>query len=418
MHARCAVATSFAALTAALAIAACGPDGPIPPETEFLVLAGDSTFWVWHEDERLLVRGSPIQLARVDDRLVEIYVADDDRSFKGALLVGQRIYRRDLVTGDSAVVFDDTTITSLARWYAHAHPRERRLTPDEETDAQPHVDVLGEVVTVDQHGPFLSVEYRIDGTLEGSNEVHEVTRTVVDLRDGTPATLAELFGDSAASRMVAEGEREFSRTLDSVIASTDDRAREAIPTLPDLSFKAESFSLSMIAREPAVEFVATGIGPVSGGIALPLQPIRAPVPTWWPDVLEAVPDPSADSLTDRWHRGTLTVEARYDTIGDRATLVVIDTLQRHDWRLTSVPAPAHRLFWIDAPADSLVRQALGRAFDEAALYSEEARTVSIPAQPRRAVTPVRLASLPASVVRQGRTSRPRLASPSRHPILP
>ena len=317
MHARCAVATSFAALTAALAITACGPDGPVPPETEFLVLAGDSTFWVWHEDERLLVRGSPIQLARVDDRLVEIYVADDDRSFEGALLVGQRIYRRDLITGDSAVVFDDTTITSLARWYAHAHPRERRLTPDEETDAQPHVDVLGEVVTVDQHGPFLSVEYRIDGTLEGSNEVHEVRRTVVDLRDGTPATLAELFGDSAASRMVAEGEREFSRTLDSVIASTDDRAREAIPTLPDLSFKAESFSLSMIAREPAVEFVATGIGPVSGGIALPLQPIRAPVPAWWPDVLEAVPEASPDSLTDRWRRGTLTVEARYDTLGDR-----------------------------------------------------------------------------------------------------
>ena len=130
-----------------------------------------------------------------------------------------------------------------------------------------------------------------------------------------------------------------------------------------------------------------------------------------------MPEASPDSLTDRWRRGTLTVEARYDTLGDRATLVVIDTLQRHDWRLTSVPAPAHRLYWIDAPADSLVRQALGRAFDEAALYSEEARTVWIPVPPRRAATPVRLASLPV-VVRQGRTSRPRLAVPSRHSILP
>ena len=417
MHARRAVVT-VAALTAALASAACGPDEPVPPETEFLLSAGDSTFWVWHEDQRLLVRGSPIQLARVGDRLVEIYVADDDRSFQGALLVGQRIYRRDLLTGDSAVVFDDTTITSLASWYAREHPRERRLNPDEETDAQPHVDVLGEVVTVDQHGPFLSVEYRVDGTLEGTNELHEVRRTVVDLRDGTPATLAELFGDSAALRMVAEGQREFSRTLDSVIASTDVRAREAIPTLTELSFKAESFSLSMVAREPAVEFVATGMGPVSGGIMMPLQPIRAPMPAWWPAVLEAVPLPSADSLADRWNRGGLAVEARYDTLGDRATLMVIDTLRPYEWRLAIIPSPAHRLYWIDAPADSMIRQALGRAFDEAALYSEEARTVSRPVAPRRGITPMRVALRTPSTVRHDRAALTHHASMSRYPTVP
>ena len=392
MNPRRAVVTSFAALTAALAAVACGSDGPVPPETEFLVLAGDSTFWVWHEDERLLVRGSPIQLARVGDRLVEIYVADDDRSFEGALLVGQRIYRRDLVTGDSSVVFDDTTVASLASWYAKQHPRDRRLGPDEEIEVEPHVDVLGEVVTIDQHGPFLSVEYRVDGTLEGTNELHEVRRTVVDLRDGTPATLAELFGDSAAKRITIDGKSRFSVALDSVIASTDERIREAMQALPDLSFAAESFSLVMVDRKPAVEFVATGAGPVAGGIVLPLQPIRAPVPEWWSAVLEAVPITSADSLTDRWQRGALAVEAQYDTLADRVVLVVIDTLRRYDWRLASIPAPAHRLFWIDAPADSLVRQALGRAFDEAALYSDDTRTVSQPSHMRRDSRPMRVAS--------------------------
>jgi hypothetical protein len=418
MLAQRAVVTTFAASIAALAIAACGPDEPKAPETEFLLLAGDSTYWVWHEDERLQVRGSPIQLARMGDRLVEIYVADDDRSYRGALLVGQRIYRRDLITGDSAIVFDDTTITSLARWYAREHPRERRLTPDQETDAQPHVDVLGEVVTIDQHGPFLSIEYRVDGTLEGTNELHEVRRAVVDMRDGTPATLAELFGDSAAKRMIAEGARTFSRAVDSVIASTDVRAREALPTLAELSFNAHSFNLAIVAREPAVEFVATGMGPVSGGIVLPLEPIRAPVPAWWEAVLAALPVPSADSMTDRWRRGAFAVEARYDTLGDRATLVVTDTVRAHDWRVGSIPSPAHRLFWIDAPADSLVRQALGRAFDEAALYSEDARTVSRPLAPRRVLEPVRVARISPAGVRQRGASGVRHASFTRQLRIP
>jgi hypothetical protein len=384
-------------LLAALAVASCdgGRAEPPAPETEFLMVAGDSTFWVRHENDRLRVRGSPIQLARVDGRLVEIYVADDDRSFQGALLVGQRIYRRDLLTGDSAIVFDDTTITSLARWYAHEHPRERRLAPTEQPDAEPHVDVLGEVVTVDQHGPFLSFEYRVDGTLEGAAELHEVRRGVVDLRDGTPATLAGLFGDSAATRLVAEGARRFSNTIDSVIASGDERAREAIPALAGLSFDPASFTIATVAREPAVEFAAIGAGPEAGGIVLPLVPIRAPVPPWWSDVRPTLPVVSGDSLTDVWNRNALAVHVRYDPDTDRADLIVRDTVRRHEWRLASIPARAYRLFWLDAPADSAYRKALVRAFDEAALYSDEARTVlRTPPRSGAAVPITRSASFP------------------------
>lgn len=359
-----------------LVLCACGRDTRRPPRTEFLVFAGDSTFWVRPEQARLRVRGSPIQLARVGERLVELYVTDDDRSFRGALLVGQRIYRRDLITGDSSIVFDDTTITSVARWYAHEHPDDRPLRPEEETDVEPHVDVLGEVVTVDQHGPFLSFEYRVDGVLEGTNEMHEVRRGVVDLRDGSSATLPELFGDSVAAVLAAEGARRFTRTLDSVLASSDQRARDAISALPDMSFDARSFTLSALAREPAVEFAAVGTGPRAGGIILPLEPIRAPAPDWWADVRQALPETSADSMTERWSRGDLTVEARYDSIGDRATLVLRRTPPPGEWRLASLPSPARRLYWFDGAPDSASRRALTRAFDEAALYSEGTRTAS------------------------------------------
>ncbi len=53
-----------------------------------------------------------------------------------ALLVGERLYRRDLITGDSAVVFADTTVPRIAAAYAQAHPDERPLDPDEEGEAE------------------------------------------------------------------------------------------------------------------------------------------------------------------------------------------------------------------------------------------------------------------------------------------
>ena len=383
MPARLAVAP----ILAVLAVCSCGRghDVPPPPQTEFLLLAGDSTFWVHYEASRLRVRGSPIQIALVDDRLVEIYVADDDRSFQGALLVGQRIYRRDLLTGDSALVFDDTTITSLARWYGREHPRERPLRPDESTDAEPRMDVMGEVATLDQHGPFLSFEYRVDGVLDGANEMHEVRRGVVDLRDGSVATLTELFGDSAARAITAEGALRFSRALDSVITSTDDRARVAIPMLADLEFDQESFTLVAVRREPAVEFTAIGSGPVAGGIVLSMEPIQAPAREWWGAVRDALPVSSGKS-TDRWTKGAIAVEARYDSAGHRADLFVAQPSVGRFWRLASIPAPASRLFWLESAADSASRQALTRAFDEAALYSDDARTAVRPMLPRRGAT--------------------------------
>ena len=48
-----------------------------PPEVSFLVVAGDSTYWVERSDDRLRVRASPLFLARLGREFSELYVADE-----------------------------------------------------------------------------------------------------------------------------------------------------------------------------------------------------------------------------------------------------------------------------------------------------------------------------------------------------
>src|ERR671914_1929645 len=144
-----------------LVVCACGPAVP-PPSAEFLVSAGDSTYWVRTDTTGVRVRGSPILLARYGGQFYEVYVTDDDRSFADASFVGQRIYRRDLVTGDSTLVFEDSVVPGMARSYAATNPRARPLSPDDEAADEPASSTTAEVTVLDVHGPFLSYDYHID----------------------------------------------------------------------------------------------------------------------------------------------------------------------------------------------------------------------------------------------------------------
>src|SRR5688572_21915473 len=101
-----------------LAVACQGSrQGPLPPASEFLVAAGDSTFWIRTGQGGVTVRGAPLALARFEGRFYELYVTDDDRSYYDAVMVGQRLYRRDLITGDSSAVVEDTAVAKLAMAY-------------------------------------------------------------------------------------------------------------------------------------------------------------------------------------------------------------------------------------------------------------------------------------------------------------
>ncbi|MBC7788833.1 MAG: hypothetical protein H7Z74_02710 [Anaerolineae bacterium] len=373
-----------------LLLCSCQGDSPrrSAPLANFLLVAGDSTFWIREDAGELLVRGSPIQLARVDGSFYELYSTDDDRSYYDAILVGQRIYRRDLLSGDSAIVFDDTTVASLARWYGREHPARRPLEPDEEPSEDPHIDVAGEVEILDQLGPYLSWEYHVDGNMIGTGEWHTVRRGVVDIRTGAAATLPELLGDSVAARIWKVGANLWADAVDSVLASRDVRAPAAARAIGDFSYDSTSFSLLLDGRSPAVEFAASGRGPRAGGTVLTMDPIRVPEPSWWSEVLLTLPLASADTSVEKWHSGRNRVEVRYDTLGGPARLVVIDSVDG-EWPIARVPTPGRRIYWLTEAGDSTLH-ALDRAFDEAAGYSGETRSASAGgAKPRLAHDRVR-----------------------------
>jgi len=346
------------------------------PLANFLLVAGDSTFWIREDGGELRVRGSPIQIARVDGKFYELYSTDDDRSYYDAILVGQRVYRRDLLTGDSAIVFDDTTVASLARWYGREHPSSRPLEADEEPSDDPHIDVAGEVEILEQLGPFLSWEYHIDGNMIGTGEWHTVRRGVADVRTGAAATLPQLLGDSVAARIWKVGANLWANAVDSVLASQDIRAPAAARALGDFNYDSTSFSLLLDDRSPAIEFAASGRGARAGGTLLTLDLIRAPEPAWWNDVAYSLPLMSSDTGVDRWRTGTTRIEVRYDTLGGPARLVVIDSGGR-EWLLARVPTPGRRIYWLGDAGDTTLH-ALERAFDEAASYSGDTRAASAP----------------------------------------
>src|SRR5256885_11644249 len=100
----------------------CALPPPPPPTAEFLVSAGDQTYWVRSDNSGLRIRGSPLILARTGGRYYEIFVGEIDRSFPRALLSGERVFRRELASGDSAIIFDDTTVVRLAEQYQRQHP--------------------------------------------------------------------------------------------------------------------------------------------------------------------------------------------------------------------------------------------------------------------------------------------------------
>src|SRR4051812_484793 len=171
------VAAVIGATTACSGSHAAGVGSP-PPRAEFLISNDDSSFWVATTSGHVRVRGAPLTLARYDNRFYELYTADDDRSYADALFVGERLYRRDIMTGDSTMVFSDTTVSHVADIYARTHPDERPLGPDEEGEANPATSATAELDILDVFGAFLSYEYHVDIELPRRTPWHSTRRGV------------------------------------------------------------------------------------------------------------------------------------------------------------------------------------------------------------------------------------------------
>lgn len=361
------------------------PPPPLPPAAEFVLSAGDSSFWITSRSGKIRVRGAPLELAVAGGRFYELYVADDDRSYGDAVLVGQKVYRRDLVTGDSVLVFQDTVISRLARLYARLHPDDEPLAPSDEPSDEPLWTATSTLAIDEVAGPFVSFSLHTDVERDDAPLWHTSRRGVLDIRTGRPATLAAVTG-----RARAEVERARSRvlrsTLDSVRASRDERGERAAAMLSYYRLDPASFAVTTLDGAPAIAYALPGAGGGDAGHLLALAPIPIGEPAWWLEAAATLPVSSADGGRDVWRHGGYEVVVRYDSLDGAGRLSIRDSTSR-EWSLGRVPAPATRVLWLDRPPlDSVSRRGLDRAFDESSLYDETVRTAAYrpPARPRRA----------------------------------
>ena len=183
----------------------CALPPPPPPDAEFLVSAGDQTYWVRSDNSGLRIRGSPLILARTGGRYYEIFVSEIDRSFPKALFSGERVFRRELATGDSTVIYDDTTIVQMSDAYHQQHPRARLLGPDDDPDDDVDVSAVGETDVLNVLGPYVALEHRMSIERADDTGGDDTTRAVIDLRNGKAVAFDRMLRDTTVQEAVGEG---------------------------------------------------------------------------------------------------------------------------------------------------------------------------------------------------------------------
>ncbi len=355
--------------------AGCTNDQGRGPAAEFIVSAGDSTYWVRREGSTIRTRGSPMVLARLDGRFRELYVVDDDNSFNNALFVGQTLYQRDILSGDSSEVFRDTLISGLAEKYGEANPDARRLGPDEDAGDEPAITATAEVSVIGVHGPFLSLEYHADTTGPSDDSWHMTKHVVVDLRTNKQVTLTDVLGPADARTIIDRARGLYRETLDSIRRDPRPAARRAAQALARFRFDPTSFALTSPNGTLMIAFSAPGQGHGGEGGVLPIRPIGVRQPTWWSDARGSLPTATRQH-EEIWERPTYSVRALYDSTDTAVRLVISDSAGR-EFPVAPVSSPVHRIYWLDAPSITREqRDALTRAFDEAALYDNAARAAT------------------------------------------
>jgi hypothetical protein len=106
-----------------------------------------------------------------------------------------------------------------------------------------------------------------------------------------------------------------------------------------------------------------------------MRPIGVRQPTWWSEARETLPT-STQAHEETWERSGYRVRAIYDSTDTAVRLAVTDSAGR-EYPVGPVSSPVHRIYWLDRPPISTeVRDALTRAFDEAALYDDAARATT------------------------------------------
>lgn len=371
------------------------------PVAEFLVAGADSSFWVRTGPDAgptgMEVRRAPLVLARLAGRWQELYVVEEDHSFHDAVFVAQALWRRDLVSHDSALVAGDAVVPALAAEYARAHPDELPLEPDEPEAEDPTIVAATELSLLDVQGGYASVEHYSDLHLPRIGERHEVRRTVVELASGRELSLPALLGEAAAAEVSRRGRAAFVVARDSARRVARQLDAAAAAALDRFTFDARSFALAQVADRPGVVFFAVGHGDAAEGFALPLAPLVVDGGAWWDSARVDLPVAGAgrEAASRHWRRGPLTVVARADgaavtgrgdddptTLADGDAgpdrLALRDSTGR-EWMIGPIGTPARRLYWLgEGDVTPVERRAIARAFYDAAMYDGTVRAASRP----------------------------------------
>jgi hypothetical protein len=340
-----------------------------------LIAAGDSLYWLRADSTGLRLRGVAMTIAQLDGRFHEIYSVEDDHSFYDAVFVGQGVYRRDLQGPDSMLVVRDTLIPRLAAAYAAANPRERQLRPDEPANEYARTVATVMFEDFDVFGPFLSYDHVVEVDVVGGSTVRTMRRVIADMRTGEGASLDGLFGKGTAAQMLATAQ--------------EDLAASADPTA--WRVEASSFRLGGTADTVIVTFEAVAIDSELGTETLSLTPIAVPAPEWW-RALRGERPLTVEPVT-RYVSADLELSAAALADDGRTTITLRDAASRL-WEAGKVTGEVRRVYWLDSTVTPGTRDALSRAFDDAVLYSGEARIVRGPSV-RRPSSPFRFASFPS-----------------------
>ena len=159
-----------------------------------------------HSDNSgLRIRGSPLILARTAGRYYEVYVEEIDRAFPRALFSGERVFRRDLASGDSALIFDDTVVVRMASDYRLRHPRAPLLGPDDDPYDVIDVSAVGETDILNVLGPYVALEHRLSIERQDEQSEDDTTRAVIDIRTGKPVDLDLVLRDTTVREAAGEG---------------------------------------------------------------------------------------------------------------------------------------------------------------------------------------------------------------------
>ena len=361
------------------------------PDAEFLVVSDDSTAWVRSTPDTVIVRRAPMLLATLDGRLVEIYVAEEPVDFEGATFTVHRVYRRDLVRGDSTLVFADSTVLRDLLAYVRAQPAAERLQGDEEPPSGTRA-LDASITPMEVVGSTLGLEVHVDRTI-GELGTHDTYRATVDLRSGRRLTLSAVVTPVSASRALQQAASNLSGAVTLAGRRAGSVGKAASLALATLALDSLSFTLVRSGDSLAVQFMAHDeqvIDEARDTHRFELEPIIVAPPSWWSGARLALPRLLPDS-TERVELGRLSLDLRYDA---ENVAVIAARTTAGARAVTRMRGPVRRVI---AVSDSLIqptgqwRRALERAFTESGYYSDEVRAASLRGRARP--TAARQASL-------------------------